>query len=90
MDLKYSSMSEAEGYSPEKIGNYYVDYNTNVIYDDGTLQTEEKTFRNSRPILFPMKAKTPKPDGKRRSRTDRQGQRKRGTKRRKFRYGKVS
>ena len=42
MDLKYSTMSEAEGYSPEKIGLYYVDYNTNTVYDDGTLLTEDR------------------------------------------------
>ena len=59
MDLKYSSMSEAEGYSPEKIGDYYVDYNTNVIYDDGTLQTEEKDVPKFETDLVPDESQDP-------------------------------
>ena len=59
MDLKYSSMSEAEGYSPEKIGDYYVDYNTNVIYDDGTLQTEEKDVPKFETDLVPDESGDP-------------------------------
>lgn len=61
MDLKYSSMTAAEGYSPEKIKEYYVDYNTHTIYDDGTLRTEEKLLPKFETELVPDETEAPEP-----------------------------